>query len=396
MLGRDRYGSLRLAGWWSESVVRSARVVVVGAGALGNEVVKNLVLMGVGTILLVDFDEVEMENLDRGVFLRDGDEGRPKAEVVARRATELNPAVRVVPIHGDVRLCVGGGTVREADLVFSCVDNREARLWINSQCHRHGTRWVDGAVQGLDAVVRVFRPPAGACYECSFTDEDYRLVSMRYSCPLLPRGAIAEGKVPVVTTAASIGGALQVQLGMKLLHGMDVPPGHCVVCGGSGELYYRQLLQRRENCPAHETWEEVLQLEVSVRDRVSVLSAELEREAGGVGGLVLQLPLDVAESIACASCGWSMEGPLPLLALSFDGCPDCGGVLDARMVSSVALEDDRWSEVPLSRLGLAPRDVVMIRNRSYDEVLFVALGADEWGDASSCRSAGKAVVGADE
>ena len=75
----DRYGRLRLIPWWRQEKLAAARVLVVGAGALGNEVVKNLALLGVGTILIIDRDVVEPSNLSRSVLFRLADGGRPKA-----------------------------------------------------------------------------------------------------------------------------------------------------------------------------------------------------------------------------------------------------------------------------------------------------------------------------
>ena len=76
-------------------------VVVVGAGAIGNEVVKNLALMGVGRIDVCDFDRVELHNLTRSIFLREADVGRSKAAAVAERAAEVDPNVRVRAVEGD-------------------------------------------------------------------------------------------------------------------------------------------------------------------------------------------------------------------------------------------------------------------------------------------------------
>ena len=93
----DRYSRLRLISWWRQERLRDARVLVVGAGALGNEVMKNLALLGLGTTYLIDLDAVEPSNLSRSVLFRSEDGGQPKAEVAARRARELNPEIAIVP-----------------------------------------------------------------------------------------------------------------------------------------------------------------------------------------------------------------------------------------------------------------------------------------------------------
>src|SRR5262249_5613347 len=92
----DRYGRLRLISWWRQERLAAARVLVVGAGALGNEVVKNLALLGLGTVYLIDLDTVEPSNLSRSVLFRAEDGGRGKAEVAAQRAREINPDITIV------------------------------------------------------------------------------------------------------------------------------------------------------------------------------------------------------------------------------------------------------------------------------------------------------------
>jgi len=114
----DRYSRLRLISWWRQERLRTARVLVVGAGALGNEVMKNLALLGLGTTYLIDLDVVEPSNLSRSVLFREEDGGQPKSEVAARRARELNPEITVVPIKGDVITDLGLGLFADVDLVI--------------------------------------------------------------------------------------------------------------------------------------------------------------------------------------------------------------------------------------------------------------------------------------
>lgn len=85
-----RYHRQELITWWDQSKLKASKVLVVGAGAIGNEVVKNLALVGVGTIKVCDMDTIENSNLARCAFFREADQGFYKAEVLARRAQELN------------------------------------------------------------------------------------------------------------------------------------------------------------------------------------------------------------------------------------------------------------------------------------------------------------------
>ena len=129
-LAESRYDRQERIRWWDQERLASARVLVVGAGALGNEIVKNLVLIGVGSIVVVDFDVVEHSNLARCVFFRDGDDGAPKAATLARRASELNAAVEVHGLDTDLR-ALGTGIAFRADVLVGALDSREARLFLN-------------------------------------------------------------------------------------------------------------------------------------------------------------------------------------------------------------------------------------------------------------------------
>ncbi|HEY0367356.1 MAG TPA: ThiF family adenylyltransferase, partial [Pyrinomonadaceae bacterium] len=87
----DRDASLKLIDWFDVERVRAAKILVVGAGAIGNEALKNLALLGIGHIFIVDRDTIEMSNLSRSVLYRATDNGKDKAEVAARAVRELNP-----------------------------------------------------------------------------------------------------------------------------------------------------------------------------------------------------------------------------------------------------------------------------------------------------------------
>ena len=94
----DRYHRQSLISWWDQDVLAGARVLLVGAGALGNEIGKNLALVGFGHVTVVDMDQIERSNLARCALFRESDEGRFKAEVLAERMVEVNPGT-VVEYH---------------------------------------------------------------------------------------------------------------------------------------------------------------------------------------------------------------------------------------------------------------------------------------------------------
>jgi molybdopterin/thiamine biosynthesis adenylyltransferase len=85
-----RYHRHNLIDWFSQDALAKTKVAVIGAGAVGNEVIKNLALLGVGEIYVFDLDVIEEHNLTRSVLFRDADIGQPKAAVAAKRAMELD------------------------------------------------------------------------------------------------------------------------------------------------------------------------------------------------------------------------------------------------------------------------------------------------------------------
>ena len=116
--------------WWSQEKLRKAKVMVVGAGAIGNEVLKNLALLGVGNIFIADFDKISKSNLSRTVLFGRKDIGKKKAEIAAKATKKLclEDEANVDWFHGDVVWELGVGIFRQMDLVLGCLDNIEARI----------------------------------------------------------------------------------------------------------------------------------------------------------------------------------------------------------------------------------------------------------------------------
>ena len=135
-----RFARFELMGWWDQERLASARIVVIGAGALGNELLKNLALLGIGNVFVADLDNIENSNLSRSVLYREADCGRPKAEVAAERARDIYPEMRVQSFVGDVVHDLGLGIYRWADVILGGLDNREARVAINQSTARAGKR----------------------------------------------------------------------------------------------------------------------------------------------------------------------------------------------------------------------------------------------------------------
>ncbi len=165
----ERYDrQLRIEGWNQENLTK-ARVVIAGVGATGCEVSKNLALMGVGKLVLVDNDVVELSNLSRQMLFLEDDIGRPKAIVAADRLKKMNPLINIEAYFEDVRN-LDVTVFEEADVLISCLDNWPVRRWMNSLAIELNKPLVDLAMEGFYANLQVVIPKRTACLECHGED----------------------------------------------------------------------------------------------------------------------------------------------------------------------------------------------------------------------------------
>jgi adenylyltransferase/sulfurtransferase len=345
-------------------VVREARALVVGAGALGNEVVKNLAMMGVKAIVVLDRDVVEVANLTRSVFFREADHGAHKAEVLAQRLRELNSDVGILPLCGDVDDTLGLGLVRRMDLIFSCLDNRLARRAVNRLCQKMARPWVDGSMENLLGDVTVYLPDEGPCYECTLNALDLQLMAQATSCKGIALQNLRQGKVPTVSTMGSIIGALQVQEAVKLLHGevrRSLAGGRLVVNCQIND-YYVTRAERHEDCPGHFRYGEITEVPqwTSAETTARELLDRFAQETGQPG--YLQLGREVTVGLTCRYCraAEQFEGARNGLSVEQATCPRCGE-LRSRVSVNVIHGAEEQADWPLARLGVPRLEVLEVR-----------------------------------
>jgi adenylyltransferase/sulfurtransferase len=353
----DRFDRLRLIPWWDQRRLAAARVLVIGAGALGNEVLKNLALLGVGQIAVIDMDRIEPSNLSRSVLFRQRDAGMPKAEVAARGVLDLNPDVHVIPVVGDVTQTMGLGWFADADVIIGCLDNREARMWVNRCCWHVNRPWIDGGIQEVSGVVQVFVPPDGPCYECGMSALDYQLAGLRYSCPLLTRDDLQQGRMPTTPTISSIIAGWQVQEAVKLLHDLPTASGHALVFHGLTNHIYKTRLPRREDCLAHDSWP---QPRLINRAPDALRAIDLLQDLPE--GAVVELPRDFVTTLACRTC--EVEQPIGKLAAKVRQrdaiCGQCHDPMVPEFLHGLT-NDHSLALEPLSALGIPPAEILQWR-----------------------------------
>lgn len=286
-------GVYTLLSWFKKEKVKNARVLVAGAGALGNEVVKNLALFGIGQIYVVDFDKIEISNLTRSVLFREEDAYNHsyKSEIVAKRAMEINPQIKVTPIVGNLFSEVGFGLYKSVDVIIGCLDSRIARYLLNRLAMRAGKTWIDGSIENMTGVVRVYTPGI-SCYECGLSREEFNNIMLRTGCADVVRMQGNAGRVATTPISASIIGAMQVQEAMKIIHLADDEPVPFKTLQGK-MLRYEGLTNSvntykyaswKSTCPAHERWDDIIKVDSlsadnSVREVLSVLKDVLNVNA---------------------------------------------------------------------------------------------------------------------
>jgi adenylyltransferase/sulfurtransferase len=354
-----RFSRFELIGWWDQARLAGARVLLIGVGAIGNELLKNLALLGVGRVFAADLDRVEASNLSRSVLFRPEDCGRPKAEAAAARAAEIYPEIKVRPFRGNVVYDLGLGVFRWADVILGGLDNREARVAINAAAAKVGKPWIDGAIERLDGVARVFDPAVGPCYECTMGEADWRMLEARRSCALLSRDEMEQGKVPTTPTTASVIAGIQAQEAVKMLHGLETLSGQGYVFEGTRHQSYLVEYSRKPECPAHEAFEPIETLTWSVGlTRVGDLLERVRSDLGS--GAIVETNHDLLASLKCERCG--VEEPL-LASLGTvteaqGRCPKCGEPRAPRLYHTLDGTDPALADRTLAELGIPAWDIL--------------------------------------
>ena len=333
----NRYSRFELIPWWNQELLHNSTVMVVGAGAIGNELIKNLALLGIGKIFIVDMDIIEQTNLTRSILYRVNDVGRFKADVAAEKAMEINSDVTAVPLKANVVTDIGLGLFRRMDVVLGGLDNREARLSINQSCYKVNKPWIDGAIEVLNGFARVFVPP-GPCYECTMTETDWKLINKRKSCALLTHEQMLEGKTPTTPTSSSIIAGVQIQEMLKLIHkdrNLPTLAGKGFIFNGLTHDSFVVQYQRKEECMSHDLYENIVEMPWSAR--TASIGQVLNKAKEDLGNnAILDFDRDIATEAIC-SCGISKEIFKPINKLKNKDivCEKCGKTMRFESIHSI-------------------------------------------------------------
>jgi adenylyltransferase/sulfurtransferase len=215
-----------------------AHVLIIGLGGLGSPVAMYLAAAGVGTLTLVDFDSVDLSNLQRQIVHRSNNIGVAKVESAANTLRELNPETQLHCINEKLDESALQDLVATVDVVVDATDNFDIRFAINRACVHHRKPLVSGAAIRMEGQVSVFdlRQPQSPCYRCLYDEQG----SVNETCS--ENGVIA----PMV----GIIGSIQALETLKVIAGIgDTLNGRLLITDGLYQEWRSMKLRKDPNCP---------------------------------------------------------------------------------------------------------------------------------------------------
>lgn len=375
--------TFQMISWWKTDAVRQAKIMVVGSGALGNEVLKNLALLNVGNILIVDFDIIEYSNLSRSILFRESDceNKKLKVEVAGKRIKEINPNVKIKTINGDVTADVGLGIFRRMDVVIGCLDNRLARLFLNRACHKVNKIWVDGAIENLAGQMNVYKPNT-SCYECQLSDIEKENIRYRLGCPDIAQRNATQGRIPTTPISSSIIAALQTQEALKVVMGNDKNSmaGEKFYFEGMNNVFLQfNNVELKEDCLSHYLYDNIveakeLSAQTTVKDALAFLAKHFDTD-----NPTIELDYELVLEITGKKSEKTSQLVIPFPHLSEKVMRQYEGVAGEDMVITKDLNFINNSfphtEMTLQAIGIPPLHIISVIINQ--ERHFVELTGDE-------------------
>ncbi|MEW6617784.1 MAG: ThiF family adenylyltransferase [bacterium] len=371
---KERYSRLETIHGWKQGVVKNSTALIGGVGAIGNEVAKNLALIGCGKILLVDKEIIELSNLTRSIMFRQRDIGRSKVEVVAEQIKEVNPDVKVATFHGNIA-SLGLGVLRRMDLIFCDFDSRLPRIILNDACIRVKKPWIDAGLNDVNVLrgaVTVFDVPAGACYACSLSSEMVKEILEKGTgrgviCAEIERESEKRGFVPSTPMMASLIGALQVQEGLKILmNNEEITPLLNKIIHIDTQDHKMEVFTRRRNpkCLIHQIRSPIPEKDIievkEFNSNSTTIGELLEKVKKDLGKKArISLWYDLVISASCPNCKKTEKVyQSPYVFIEHQSCSHCGTPQEIAKSVSELDENVDFLNLTLTQGGLRQLDIL--------------------------------------
>ncbi|MEM3574992.1 MAG: ThiF family adenylyltransferase [Candidatus Bathyarchaeia archaeon] len=313
---------MMLWGREGQSKIRGLRVVIAGAGAIGNELAKNLAMLGVGEQVIIDYDQVEESNLNRAIFFREEDIGRNKADALAERVNEAFPLTRTLAINDRVE-AVPLGIFLNSDAILSGLDNALSRIYLSQVSRKYLVPLIDGGIIGSQIRVQTYIPPDSPCPACALPPVNYKdLAGLRNPCA--PAGE--EAKMPSLPTSASLAASIQAQELVKIALGYEEflrsgswpkvlgkPLEGVLIVDLDHNRYSVMDLKRSERC--------LVCGKGGLAERVAKRVKVLLKDLRGIGDLeaLLKSELGAEELVRLETRSWVQSSPDPIEHLRSGG-----------------------------------------------------------------------------
>jgi len=215
----DYIWARHLIAWGDEGQrrIRSATVLLAGAGAIGNEVAKNLSMLGLGRLIIVDRDVVEISNVSRMIFFETSDLGKNKAEVLAENVHKKYPFVETSAYRGDLEN-MPLELFLDSEVIVSGLDNLVSRIYLSQISRKYAIPLIDGGIMGLSARVQSYVSSEAACPICIFPPNQYsNIVGLRNPCD----APLEQQTVPSFSTSISLVSSVIAHEAIKIILGLE-------------------------------------------------------------------------------------------------------------------------------------------------------------------------------
>jgi molybdopterin/thiamine biosynthesis adenylyltransferase len=245
--GTERYARQLLLEEWDQETLAKSTVIVAGIGALGTIIALDLVLTGIGKVVIIDFDTIELSNLSRQFLFSDEDVGKSKAVIAGQHLREMNPDVQVLALNSSIQE-VRHSIYDEADLIIDGLDTFEARRWLNSLCIHKNKVLIHGGMYGWWGNVQRVVPFETACLECQPLVPAERL--QKACTPPGERRKTEEPppKFPALLSVATVIAGIQFQEALKYLLDVGTPLDNYLFYDGLHQQFTILKLARNPNC----------------------------------------------------------------------------------------------------------------------------------------------------
>jgi molybdopterin-synthase adenylyltransferase len=228
----DRQLRIREIGQAGQERLKQARIAIAGAGGLGSTVAIYLAAAGIGTLGLIDHDEVRLANLNRQILYGTGDVGRKKVVSAVEKLKNLNPSTEIAAVDRMITDDTVADLLSGFDGVVDALDNLETRFLLNKAALDHGIPLFHGAVRAFEGRVMTVVPGRTACLRCVY------------------RGVMPEEKFPVIGVTPAVIGSLQATEVIKYVAGIGrLLTDRFVVYDGLKMGFTELSVRRDPNCP---------------------------------------------------------------------------------------------------------------------------------------------------